>query len=172
MKWTVGESRTLYDCPWFRLDLTDVTLPNGTRIAHHVIRVPAPSVGAVAVDGDGRVLLLRRHRFITNRWGWEIPAGAADPGEDLAAAALRELEEESGVRCRTAEPLAQFATSNGLTDQEIHLYCANDPTTAGLITSPEESSEQRWMTRDQQQELIATGQIHDGPTLLALLLLR
>ena len=172
MKWTVGESRTLYDCPWFRLDLTDVTLPNGARIAHHVIRVSAPSVGVVAMNGDGRVLLLRRHRFITDRWGWEIPAGAADPGEDLAAAALRELEEESGVRCRTVEPLAQFATSNGLIDQEFHLYRASDPTTGGPITSPEESSEQRWMTRDQQQKLIATGQIHDGPTLLALLLIR
>ena len=51
MKWTVGESRTLYDCPWFRLDLTDVTLPNGTRIAHHVIRVPAPSVCGGPPDG-------------------------------------------------------------------------------------------------------------------------
>jgi len=111
-------------------------------------------------------------RFITDRWGWEIPAGAAEPGEDLAAAALRELEEESGVRCRTAEPLAQFATSNGLTDQQFHLYRASDLTAGGPITSPEESSEQRWLTRDQRQELIATGQIHDGPTLLALLLLR
>lgn len=29
MKWTVGASRTLYDCPWFRVELTDVTLPAG-----------------------------------------------------------------------------------------------------------------------------------------------
>jgi len=53
MKWTVGQSRTLYDCPWFRLDLTDITLPSGQHIAHHVIRVPTPAVGILAVDTDG-----------------------------------------------------------------------------------------------------------------------
>jgi hypothetical protein len=52
MRWTVGDGRTLYDCPWFRLDLTDVTLPGGQRISHHVIRVPAPAVGVLAVDAD------------------------------------------------------------------------------------------------------------------------
>lgn len=170
MKWTVGQSRTLYDCPWFRLDLTEVTLPDGQHISHHVIRVPTPAVGVLAVDTDDRVLLLYRHRFITDRWGWEIPAGSAEPGEDPATAALRELEEETGVRCRTAEPLARFATSNGLTDQEFQLYRATEPTVAGPATSAEESSELRWVTRADQRALLAAGDIHDGPTMLALLL--
>ena len=170
MKWTVGQSRTLYDCPWFRLDLTDVTLPGGQQISHHVIRVPAPSVGVLATDADDRVLMLYRHRFITDRWGWEIPAGAAEPGEDPAAAALRELEEETGVRCHTVEPLTRFATSNGLTDQEFLLFHATDPSPGNPVTSAEESSELRWVTRAEQRELLTAGHIHDGPTMLALLL--
>ena len=94
MKWTVGASRTLHDCPWFRLDQTDVTLPDGRTLAHHVIRTPAPVVAVLAVDEQDRILLLHRHRFITDRAGWELPAGAADPDEDPAAAAARELAEE------------------------------------------------------------------------------
>jgi 8-oxo-dGTP pyrophosphatase MutT (NUDIX family) len=172
MRWTVGDSRTLYDCPWFRLDLTDVTLPDGRQIAHHVIRVPSPAVGVLATDADGRVLLLYRHRFITDRWGWEIPAGSVEPGEDPAVAALRELEEEAGVRCRSVCEIARFDTSNGLTDQEFYVYRATDATVSGPVSSLEESSEQRWVSLAEQRELLATGQVHDGPTMLALLLNR
>ena len=100
MKWTVGATRTLYDCPWFRLDQTDVTLPDGRTFPHHVIRTPTPVVAVLAVDDHDRVLLLHRHRFITDRWGWELPAGAAEPGEDAAAAATRELAEDGGEEDR------------------------------------------------------------------------
>ncbi len=42
------------------------------------------------------VLLLWRHRFITDTWGWEIPAGGIDPGETPPDAAARETLEETG----------------------------------------------------------------------------
>jgi 8-oxo-dGTP pyrophosphatase MutT (NUDIX family) len=37
---------------------------------------------AAVVDDQGRVLMLWRHRFITDRWGWELPCGWVEPGED------------------------------------------------------------------------------------------
>lgn len=58
--------------------------------------MPRRSVGTVVVDGNGNTLLIWRHRFITDRWGWEVPAGWAEPGEDLAEAARREIVEETG----------------------------------------------------------------------------
>ena len=90
MQWKVRSRRQLYGSEWVNLELADVELPNGQRIAHHVLRMPRQSVVAAVVD-RARVLMLWRHRFITDRWGWELPAGWVDDGEDPAAAAHREV---------------------------------------------------------------------------------
>lgn len=102
MKWTVHGRRTLYESDWVNLSLEDVELGDGRRLEHHVIRMPRQSVAVVVRDDAGRVLLLWRHRFITDTWGWEIPAGWADPGETAEEAARREVEEETaGVPARS-----------------------------------------------------------------------
>jgi 8-oxo-dGTP pyrophosphatase MutT (NUDIX family) len=74
-----------------RLALVDVEIPGVRRFEHHVVRVPRPAAGAVVHDPDRGVLLLWRHRFITDSWGYEIPAGGVDEGETPAQAATREL---------------------------------------------------------------------------------
>lgn len=170
MKWLVSGSRTVYTCPWFSVDLDDVTLPDGRSFEHHAIRVPTAVAGVLVTDPDDRVLLLYRHRFITDRWGWEIPAGSAENGEDLAAAALRELAEETGFVCGTATLFTRFATSNGLTDQEFFLFRASRPLSQRPVMSKEESTKIQWHTQSELETLLAEGGVHDGATMLALLL--
>lgn len=70
-----------------------------------------PCVGVMLVNADGKVFVGRR---IDNKEGdwWQMPQGGVDEGEDLEAAALRELAEETGARAehvalidRTQEPI-------------------------------------------------------------------
>ena len=58
-----------------------------------------PGVGAAVLvrDGDGRVLLVRRRPGSTRAGRWCIPAGYVDYGEEIRAAAAREVLEEAGV---------------------------------------------------------------------------
>ena len=91
MRWTVHGERTVYDSPWVRVTLADVEIPGGRRFEHHVVRSTAPAAGVVVRDEARGVLMLWRHRFITDTRGWEVPAGRREPGESSEQAAAREV---------------------------------------------------------------------------------
>jgi 8-oxo-dGTP pyrophosphatase MutT (NUDIX family) len=92
----VHGERRIYASEWLNVSLADVELPDGTRFDHHVVRLPHPAVGTIVTAPGRGVLLLRRHRFITDTWGWEIPAGRVEPGETLARRSRRRAGDRSG----------------------------------------------------------------------------
>lgn len=55
-----------------------------------------PNVGVVLFNGEGRVWLGRRVNTAAP-YNWQFPQGGVDKGEDAGQAALRELQEETGV---------------------------------------------------------------------------
>lgn len=168
MRWTVHSEKPLYVDPWLDIQLADVELPDGRHLEHRIIRTP-PGAGAVVTDERKRVLLLWRHRFITDTWGWEIPVGKAEPGEDLAAAAAREVEEETGWRPGPLRALLRVEPTPGISTSVHHLYRADTATRIGEPEDDFESSRIEWVPLDTIQSLISTGQISSGTTLAALL---
>jgi hypothetical protein len=82
-RWRAFGERAIYDDPEVWLGQVDVALPGGERAWQHVVRMHRPA--AVVLLGEReRVLLLRRHRFIVDRWGWELPGGLVDEDEEPA----------------------------------------------------------------------------------------
>ncbi|MDQ2727938.1 MAG: NUDIX hydrolase [Actinomycetota bacterium] len=125
MRWTVHGETVLYESPWVALHPADVELPDGRRRDHHLVRLPAPAAGVVVIDPGRGVLPLGRHRFITDGWGWEIPAGRVEAGESIPVGAAREVEEETAWRPGPLRPLTAYHPSNGLSDQTFHLFAAS-----------------------------------------------
>jgi ADP-ribose pyrophosphatase len=88
-------------------------------------------VAIVALDADGRVVLVRQWRRPADAARLEIPAGGLDvrpdgSKEDPDVAASRELEEETGLRATTWQKLGAFYSAPGFTDELMHLYLATD----------------------------------------------
>jgi 8-oxo-dGTP pyrophosphatase MutT (NUDIX family) len=165
MRWQVHGERSLHESDWMSLRLVDVEIPGGPRFEHHVVRYPLPATGTVVHDPARGVLMLWRHRFITDSWGWEIPAGRAEEGESLADAAAREALEETGWRPGPLRLLVSFHPSNGSSDQTFHIFLADGATHVGEPTDPSESERIEWMPIPKLRDLVARNEVRDGLSL-------
>ena len=72
-KWVIHGERLVDDTPHIRVSLADVELPNHVRFTQYVFRMRRCAMMVVLNDAGDRVLLMRRHRFIVDRWVWELP---------------------------------------------------------------------------------------------------
>jgi 8-oxo-dGTP pyrophosphatase MutT (NUDIX family) len=170
MKWKALSERVLYQDQWVHVGAADVELPDGRHLDHRIVHTGA-GAGAVVTNAD-RVLLIWRHRFITNTWTWEIPLGGLEPGEDPQTAAAREVEEETGWRPGPLRPMVYTQPSPGLMTSEHHVFRADS---AVFVGTPEqekiESQRVEWVPIADIHKLIDQGDIVTGTSLVALLYL-
>jgi len=170
MRWRVYGERSLYDSEWISLRLVDVELPDGERFEHHIVRIPEEAAAVIALDPERGVLLMRRHRFVVDRWGWELPAGRVHPSEAPAEAAARETLEETGWKPGPLRLLFTYHPLIGVCDQRFHVFLAEG---AEHLRDPDgiETDEVAWVPLPEVRELIRAGEISDGLSLAALLFL-
>jgi ADP-ribose pyrophosphatase len=131
----------------------------------------------VAIDDRDRILLVRQWRHATGGPLLEIPAGTLDrlpdgTVEDHAAAAARELEEETGSRAATWRYLGGFYTAPGFTSELMHLYLATDLTSAhegGLQPDDDERLELRPVPFADAVAMAERGELRDAKSIIGVL---
>ena len=143
-------------------------LAGGERVWHHVVRLHRVALLAL-VDEQGRVLLVRRHRVVPDRWGWEVPGGPVDEGEEPAEAAARELEDSAGYRAGRVGHLITFQPMAGLVDAEHSVFVGQDPEQVGEPVLTGEVGRAEWVPLGAVPGLIAAGEVWNGGSLVALL---
>ncbi|GAA3839449.1 NUDIX hydrolase [Streptomyces chiangmaiensis] len=170
MRWAVHGERPLYDTPWVRLRALDVERPDGERCEYHVVRLRDVAVTA-AVDGERRVLMMWRHRFVTGTWAWELPMGLVEDGEEPAAAAGRELEEETGWRAGSLRPLVRAEPAAGITDSRHFVFRTDDAAYVGEPVERNESDRLEWIAMPELRAMINRGEIVSSATLVGVMAL-
>ena len=170
MEWKTHGERQIYTNPWVNLCLVDVQQPDGRRWEYHVVRLRHLAVAAVVNDRQ-EVLMMWRHRFITDSWAWELPMGLVEEGETPEEAAAREVLEETGWRPGPIKPLIYAEPANGITDSQHHVFRADGATYEGPPTEKNESDRIEWIPLSEVRGMIDRREIVSSGSLVGLLYL-
>jgi 8-oxo-dGTP pyrophosphatase MutT (NUDIX family) len=112
------------DCRVFRVERVH-RRSGRTGEEHEFFHIDAAEwVNVVPVTAEGDLVLVRQERHGICAPTLEVPGGVVEPGEDPAAAALRELLEETGYRGARAEPLGWVHPNPALQDNRCHSFLA------------------------------------------------
>lgn len=161
--------KTVYKGPVFSIESGTVREPGGVRARRDIIR-HSGSVAVLPVHEDGRVMLIRQYRCAYEKILIELPAGRIDRGETPLSAAKRELREEVGLGARKWERLLRILPSPGFCDETVTIYRATGFFASAAEPDPDERIEIRDLPLSAALDLVATGKIEDGKTVVALLL--
>ncbi|MFD3459700.1 NUDIX hydrolase [Nocardia fluminea] len=164
-QWTILGEQVLDENRHIRLSTADIRLPDGVEFTQYVARMPRCAMTLVLNDSR-EVLLMYRHRWIIDQWVWELPGGYVDHAEDVALAAAREVEEETGWRPRTMQHLVTYQPAIGTLDQPQEVYLARG---ADLTDTPPDINEAeaiRWVPLDEAVVMIDRGEIIGAATVV------
>jgi ADP-ribose pyrophosphatase len=152
-----------------------IRVPEGTTTEREVVEHPG-AVGVVALDEDGRVLMIRQYRHAVGRLLWELPAGLRDvAGEPTSLTARRELLEETGYRARDWHVLADYFSSPGIFTERLRVFLARgleEVPAADRDFVPENEEAHLvldWVKLDDAVALVLSGELHNGVAVVGLL---
>jgi len=109
-----------------------------------VIRAAGGVVWRSAGDGEREVLLVHRPKYDD----WSLPKGKADSGERAEQTALREVEEETGLRCRLGPEVGKTRYRDSQGRAKVVRYWLMEPETDDDFVPNREVDEVRWCTFD------------------------
>lgn len=115
-------------------------------------------------------VLVRQYRHAVGDLSLELPAGCLDkPGEEVAAAALRELQEETGRTAAQLSYLGAFHASPGFTTETTHLFAAEGLSDVGGTPDDDEFLEVVKVPLAEALAMARRGSIRDAKTICGLL---
>ncbi|MET9776723.1 NUDIX hydrolase [Streptomyces sp. NPDC006367] len=125
-QWEIRGTETPFRGKKTSMRTDEVVMPDGS-VASRDYQVHPGSVAVLALDDEGRVIVIRQYRHPVRHKLWEIPAGLLDvPGENPLHAAQRELYEEAHVKAEDWRVLTDVYTTPGGCDEAVRIFLARN----------------------------------------------
>ena len=168
-KFKVEKKTLAYDGRIVRLIVSDGTI-RGRKARWEVVHHTG-SVGIVPFLAKDRIVLVEQFRYAVGERLLEIPAGTLHKGESPAAAAKREIREETGYAAGRLEKLNIFYPSPGVTDEFVVIYKATGLKPSKLDADFDEDITVKIVTLSDALKYVKAGRIKDAKTIIAILLI-
>ena len=165
-------SKLSYKGKVFSVFTDKVLEPSGNINVRDVIRHNG-SVVILAVDEsknpkDPDIIFERQYRHAAGQFLIELPAGRVEPGESTLGAAKREMIEETGYRAKRWTLLTKYFASPGFLGEWMQIYLAQGLIAGAATPEDDEHIELHRTPLSKAMEMVASGKIHDGKTLIGL----
>ena len=163
------DERLLLENRRFKVVEKTVTRPDGQVASVQFVR-HGGSVSILPVLDDGRLCLIRSRRLTVDETLIEVPAGTREPNEPPLETARRELAEETGYRAETFDELVSYYPSPGVMSERMWIYVARGLKEGPPAREANEEIENLLVSWDEALAMVDGGEIHDGKTLIAILM--
>jgi 8-oxo-dGTP pyrophosphatase MutT (NUDIX family) len=163
--WITEKSEVEYENPYMRVVRYEVVRTNGFKGPYYVLERTPFSV-IIPMTPNLETYLVRQYRYPIQRYSWEFPMGAV-AGKEALATAMQELKEETGLTAAQWDLIGQYAIAPGHNNQITKLYLARDLQVGEAQPEEGEFLDVEKVAVSKVGEMIADGEIIDGPTICA-----
>lgn len=160
-------SQVLLKTSKFTVERRAFDVPGQGKVEKDLVVHPGAVLVLPFLD-DGRIVMIRNFRYALGKELLELVAGTLEPPEPPRDCAARELEEEAGYQARELEPLVQFYTSPGFTNELMHVFVARNLTRTQQNLQENEQIRVELLSLDDALRASIDGRIQDGKTIAAL----
>lgn len=160
-------SSRVYDGRILNLRVDQLMLGNGKTAKREIIEHRG-AAAIVPIIQDRDVVLVRQYRYAVATDLLEVPAGTMEQGETPEECAVRELEEETGYRCKEIEKILEFFPVPGYSTEKIHVYIAKGLSQSKMNTEDDEQISVEILPMENALEKVRSGEIHDAKSICAL----
>lgn len=161
------KANVVYKGKILTLRVDDILTPDGKNAKREYVEHRG-GAGILAIDKEGYVYLVKQYRYAYREELLEIPAGKLEEGEPAITTAMRELEEETGLKGKIEEFGLLYPTP-GYTNEPLYIFIATDLETSEQHLDEGEFLDVVRLPFIEAYDMVISGKIKDGKTCFAIL---
>jgi len=169
ISWKTLLSEEVFSSPWMSMYHNQFELPDGKKGNYFYLHTNGSAL-TIPIMEDGKILMIRQYRYLTDELSIEFPCGGIKNGQSVIEAARAELIEETGYDAKKIKKVGQFIPYNGLSDEMCTVFLAYKLNFVGPKPDETESIEIFTTSPDEVDRMIEKGRITDGMSLAGWLL--